>query len=204
LTLGQNASLCSPAVSGLCPNLYTDATINTIWNVADNDDFSFTDGAGNDTACTILFLAYPELDSLYAQACKYNSTGDNCEWLIYVSGGILITRFTSNTAAVEIKQSTNASLPAGWSCFGITYDGSETDAGIISYVNGVAVAQTAGGSGGYTGMTRGTCNVMNAYNATSGRSKGRFGVMLIINKALTAAEVSRLSKRLLAYAGLFQ
>lgn len=203
LTLGQNASLCSPGVAGLCPNLTTAAAVADIWNVSDNDDFSFTDGAGNDTACTMLFLAYPDIGSLYAQIAKYNATGNNGEYIIFTNTGPLVTRFYTLDCNNYIQQSTDANLPTGWSCFGFTYDGSESEDGIISYVNGVAVAQTGSTVGTYTGMGNGTCNVMNAYNATSGRGKGKYGVILVINKLCTAAETKRLSQRLQAYAGSF-
>lgn len=207
VTLGGNASTLSPAVSGLCPNLTMNGSAATSFSIADNDKFSFTDGAGNDTAATVLILANPvALDAGYTQLAKYTSTSNMREWIISTdNAGKMQVSLYKNDDTAKIRQTTNAGLStASWQVFGFTYSASETDAGIITYVNGSAVAQTAGGVGaGYAGMTNGTAAVRNFINDSSGISKTKYGVVLIINKELTAAECKRVSQRLQSYAGVF-
>lgn len=206
-TLGGNASTLSPAVSGLCPNLTMNGTAATAWSVADADKYSFGDGAGNDSAFSVVVLVNPTDMTNCNFISKWTST-NQFEWdlktystdklsfnLSSLDGTKVIARFYDTALTTD---------EGSWHTYCGTANGGSPQAigGIKVYRDGTQIDDTNNTAGVYAGMTNGTSNI-GINQAGTNYAKAKYGVVLIISKELTAAEVSRISKRLLAYSGSF-
>lgn len=88
-------------------------------------------------------------------------SGDNKLRFTLNSGGS-----ASNTIFVETAA--NPMSVNDWNHVVITYDGSETAAGMKIYVSGIDKTATTGGAGSYTGMTNGAADIYFGYGAIAG------------------------------------
>ena len=207
LTLGGNASTLTPSVSGLCPNLTMNGTAATAWSVADNDDFSFGNGAGVDTAFTIIVLQNPS-STATSSLCAKRSANTLCEYLFTWVTNKIWFGVSGLTGADSLYRYYNTSLIGDigtWHCYAGTASGGSPQAvgGLKVYRDGLQIDDTSSTAGAYVGMTNSTAVLANSKNNASEWSSGKYGVVLIINKELTAAEVKRVSQRLQSFAGTF-
>ena len=118
----------------------------------DHDDFSFTNGAGTDTAMTECFWI-DLTDNAGPLSGKYDYS--NKEHTFYQAGN-KIYAFMWQSGSIYIGSSLNSAISTGVKhhvCR--VYDGSESNTGITVYVDGAAPAQTKLGGGTYTGMING-------------------------------------------------
>lgn len=123
----------------------------------DADSLSFTDGAGNDVACTILAVINPTNYNNTNSIITKRASATVAEWqfaLAQTTGLLQFILYKGDDAAVFIKQTSDAAVGTGSRILvGVTYTGSELNTGITLYKNGAAIAQTAGSGGAYAGMT---------------------------------------------------
>ncbi|MFX0065379.1 MAG: LamG domain-containing protein, partial [Candidatus Hermodarchaeota archaeon] len=128
-------------------------------NFTDSDDFSFSDGAGNDLAFTIEFwLKLESGDRSQYVIAKWDHVGDNREYRIWIgSDNKLYVRLFNNDSADYIGRASSVALATGsWYYLVLVYDGSESDTGFALYLNGTLdSSSTSSSSGSYVGMTNG-------------------------------------------------
>lgn len=166
--------------------------------IADNDVFSFTDGAGNDEAFTISTWVYsPSGDNRGFFVNRRTSGGGTVAEYQFVNdnGSWMLALFDSTSGSIYIGQKFTYTMPTStWVHFAATYDGSETDAGIKLYKNGVLQTMTTNSSGSYTGMANTTMlTYIGAFgqipnSATTGFD-GRIDLLQVWNRELTATEI---------------
>jgi hypothetical protein len=208
ITLGGNASTLSPAVSGLCPNLTMAGTAATSWSACDSNDFSFGNGAGVDSAFTIVVLTNSTTTTNVMLGKRI--TTSHCEWeLAWSANKLYFGVLSADVSKYRYRYyNTAISTDAGsWHCYIGTASGGSPQAsvGLKLYRDGSQIDDTTLTSAGdlYAGMTAGDAVVANSRNNASVLSSGKYGVVAIISKELTADETKRVSNRLLAYAGQF-
>jgi hypothetical protein len=177
-------------------------TAATSWSVADNADFTF--GAGAFTLIVLTNMTDATNCVLSAKTFTLNQNefffhiDGNDRLAVYCAGALDFSTYIGRGYATALTADQGS-----WHCYGASHtDTGTTNASLKLYRDGVQVDDNDRGSGVFASMQDGTSAVGNFYS--SDYSKAKYGVVIIINKELTAAEVSRLSKRLLAYAGLFQ
>ena len=128
-------------------------------DIPDSDDFSFTDGAGNDTACTIAFSYKCNKTTQQWFVNKRSDLGSNQEWWCLHNGSQFYFAFHDNTTGGQINVKYVTPLVIGnYYHIVITYDGSGVQGGITMYVNDVDVS-TRGIIGAYNGMSNTTAPV---------------------------------------------
>lgn len=201
--LGGNASTLSPGVAGLCPNLTSVGTTATGWYTADNNDFSFGNGAGVDSAFSLIILINPTVVT-GTQALLSKYAASNTEYLFCFSAYNLAFYTLSSDGTFIGRYGGNLSTDIGsWHCYIATASGGSPQAitGLKIYRDGARYDSTNATGGVYSGMTNGTATVGNVYSGNYGNAT--FGVAIVVSKELTAAEVKRISDRLRAYAGVF-
>ena len=143
-------------------------------NYGDSDNFSMTDGAGNDLPFSVAFWINPSNPTLQQQNLVSKiDRGSNStkEWSISftsTTGCILFNCIDSTTGKIN-KTTLDVALTADTDYHIIcVYDGSESQNGMTIYVNNVAVAQTKVNTGTYNGMNNTSCNFGVASDYTSG------------------------------------
>ena len=113
-------------------------------------DFSFTDGAGNDSAFSV--SAWVKLDA--NTRARVVSKG-NMEWLFGTNGNrrFSLHLFSDDNNSAYIGQIEGSSLPTGvWHHLVATYDGSNSSTGIKLYRAGSSVGMGGIAAGTYAGM----------------------------------------------------
>lgn len=141
--------------SGINGNCATFNGTSSFIELADQDDFSFTDGV-SDVPFTINFWCYfPSSigSNTYMFSAKRYETTYN-EWQIGLSGGnLLLILFSANTNTSNISTSiANPIATSTWTMLTFSYDGSESNTGLKIYANGVLLATTPNSVGTYLGM----------------------------------------------------
>jgi len=167
-------------------------------NIADNNAFSFTDGADNDRPNS--FSAWVYINDVTASgflASKANVISD--EWTISSGGGMLFSTIVSSDQVAFLGRSAPlnvSSHQSKWIHVVTTYDGSETSAGIKIYINGVQ-SDTADDNGGvYAGMPNTISPLhLGSFSGNSAFFNGKLDDVRIYNRALTANEVKQLYQR---------
>ena len=163
---------------------------------ADSDDFSFTDGVA-DLPFSVSFWA--NFTSYNAQGVYFLSKRDastNEEYQIVVSQNIFnVFLFGGGGTANYLRGQLSYTPPIGiWHHYTVTYDGSETSAGIKLYIDGVSQALTYGSVGTYTGMVNGSQDVnigSQSWNPAAGSFDGKLDEYHIWkDRELTSAEVT--------------
>jgi hypothetical protein len=202
-----NASTCSPGVSGLSPYLTFDAT--HVWNAADHDDFSLTDGAGNDIAGSFIFAGNMVDMTGSNLFSKYTTTDNNCEYIIRFGGADKLEAYFGHGDFVKyIGRYYNTALTAYQNTFVtviVTYDGSEASTGIKIYFLGSQVDDTTGEALAYTGMSNGTSPPTSYYAspALARFLKGKASFQAFIKgEAITQTQVTNWDRLLRSYAGV--
>jgi len=162
--------------------------------ISDEDEFSFTDGAGNDQPFSVSACVNFEDATASNLINKAVVAGDNMEWYFSTEGtDKLIFRVGNTDFTGYVGRTTNAvtSNESSWCHYVATYDGSETSAGINIYIDGVDSDTADSEALPYTGMTNGTAPVdLGAYNNhTANFLDGKMGEVKIFNVELTPAQV---------------
>jgi len=197
-----NGSTMTPGVVGHAPYITTDATHN--WDVADNDAYSPTDGAGNDTAFSLVVLgnlADVTNKKLMVKYDEVTNTWAEYNFNINVDDKLNIQIYHADGAKTIGQISTPAASEGAWSTWVVTYDASETSAGILLYENGALLASAASEGLPYTGVTRGSAPMGQNSNGGFGGTAGTFSVVMYYAAELTAAQIRQLDYLLRAYAG---
>ena len=142
-------------------NLYSDNLdgVNEYISVPDTSLFSFTDGAGTDSAFSVGIWVYMN-DATGFWAVSKGDDPSSYEYVFGTDGSDkLVMYLIKSDNSAYIRQISNSALTAyegTWIYIMSTYSGSKTAGGIKLYVNGSAVAITSGTYGVYAGMTNGT------------------------------------------------
>jgi hypothetical protein len=155
--------------------------------IADSTDFEFTDGAGTDTAFSIsLWVKWDALSG-------YLMDKSTSCWRFYIIGGDLSFFLYDSGAAAAIKVNyATASLSTGaWYHIVVTYDGSETAAGLTMYVNGSDVGNnTSFGTYNGTGQSAVEPTLGSQFNDVNFLDGMLDEVHFWKNRELTPSEVS--------------
>ncbi|MDC1191198.1 LamG domain-containing protein, partial [Gammaproteobacteria bacterium] len=159
-------------------------------SVADDDSLSFTDGAGNDEPFSISFWAnLADLNSVGfigkhdgASAVEYrfftNASG-YLSFLLVDSGSDYIGR--RYASAIPGRQDI-------WAHYSVTYDGSNTEAGIKIYVDAIRADDTSLSSGTYNGMPNSTAPLEIGKSNTF-YADGKFDQVALWDKELSIEEI---------------
>jgi len=144
-------------VTTTCDGALDFVRANSDWvSIPDHNDFSFTDGAGNDEPVSI--VCWVNLDDATSNRLVTKRLLNNNEWSLFSSGTDVVYFLLSNaTETSYIARGTAAvtGYEGDWIHIVATYDGSEVVGGIDIYING-AVADTGDlTAGAYAGMARG-------------------------------------------------
>jgi len=168
-------------------------------NLGDADEFSFTDGAGNDKPFTVSAWIYTtESPPVGAIVSKLWSSGGYREWNFFFSGNNLYAGIFHYDDSAHIGRSVDAASGSlfsnAWKQVVMTYDGSETIGGIKIYRNGIKVDTDNYTTGSYTGMTdKGKPALIGASSNNAVGNSGRFNGLIdevkLYNRALTADEI---------------
>jgi hypothetical protein len=120
--------------------------------ILDHNDLSFSDGGGNDEACTFSFWLYCHNFSAFMYPW-FKGTGLLVprEYGFGLISGVPRMTF-SGGGSIRSVASNQLSLNT-WNLITCTYDGSNSETGINIYINGENVPQTKTEDGLYTGMT---------------------------------------------------
>ena len=163
-------------------------------NINDTDDFSFTDGAGNDTAASISAWIRPT-QAIGAAEIIASKCSTSFEWELQtdVSGLIQLVLYTSTAAAYIFGRSGNTYVQNTWLHVVATYDGSEASSGIEIYLDGTNDTTTQDGVGSYTGMTNTTNDIgVGARTSNVNPFQGEMDNVRFFDRELSAAEVTQL------------
>ena len=165
---------------------------------ADSDDFSFTDGV-TDLPFSVSFWAnFTGYNSSVSQGVWFLSKRDastNEEYQIQVFQNVFnISLFSGGGGANYLNAGLAYPPPIGsWHHYTVTYDGSETSAGIKLYIDGVSQALTYSIAGTYTGMINGSKAInigSRSWQPNGGSFYGKLDETHIWkDRELTAAEV---------------
>jgi len=126
---------------------------------SDSDDFSFTDGSGNDKGFTFSFWVNPsELTTAKYMIAKFYKTtlASEPEYYVYLNAQKITVTLFKTSAGNSITRTTQFDVvkePDRWYHVVVTYSGNEAASGINIYVNKRKITSFSDSSGGsYTGM----------------------------------------------------
>lgn len=201
------ASTCTPGVTGFAPYLTMDAT--HLWNTPDAADLSFGDGAGNDSAFSVVFLGSFSDATASTILAKGAVTGNQFEYFFNTNTSTDVVEFATFTSdASAFVGKTTAAITAYENQFITlvgTYSGNKLSSGFNIYLNGAAADIADFTTGVYTGMTPGTA-VVGDYWELAGVNerefKGKKSVVILIAEELSSDQVTALNTALRTFAGL--
>ena len=115
-------------------------------------DFSFTDGAGNDSAFSI--SAWVKFDSINRARVISKDTSTSTREYLFGTNNSNKVNMLLGTGHVNLDVQNNTTLnTTDWFHVVATYDGSETASGLKVYVNADASSLTNNSAGSYAGMS---------------------------------------------------
>lgn len=185
-TVGAGVSFSSGAV-------FTNVTNSNII-VADNNDFSFTNGT-NDLPFSISFkINFSALGDQWI-VNKRNATGATDEWqVIYYLGKISLFLFSNSGSAYIVSEYTFTPTTGVDYTFAFTYAG-DGASGLKVYRDGVLRTTTNTTFGSYTKMPNGTAPVTigaQGWNLSAGRLTAKLKELYFFNSELTPTDVTYL------------
>ena len=204
ITLGGAASTLTPSVYENLPNLTMSNNPSAQWTAGDSDDFSFGN-AGTDSAFSLVVLFSPQTSTSNCFIGKYESTGNQREYLFYTDASAKLNYIQAviNDGTKIVGRLCNTALSDAnvFHCYISTVNGGSPQAenGIKIYRDGVRVDDASASAGVYSGMTGGTSGLKSSYGTVYG--KGKYGIVAIISRELSAAEVAQVSTVLRTYIG---
>ena len=153
-----------------------------------NADFSFTDGAGNDSAFSI--SAWVKLDSnIRARVAGKGNT----EWLFGTdsSGRFNMILWSNDGTSAYLQKFSTALSTGSWHHILCTYDGSNTAAGINLYKAGSLVSSTVGNAGTYAGMASQQGSLrLGQWELNSSVMNGLIDEVAVFNSELSSSTVT--------------
>jgi hypothetical protein len=157
-------------------------------DLGDSDDFSFTNGSGQDLPFTLSAWVNMNDASSFRIITKY---GTNTEWYLYTTGSDILRFRTNDSSTGEYigrgYSTAMTSYENQWIHIVGTYDGSESNSGFKLYINATKVDDTdAGSSGTYNGMINSTDTVKIGKMTGSDVTNGKMSNVQIFNTALPA------------------
>jgi hypothetical protein len=136
-----------------------------------------------------------------------NGGSSQNEWNLYFDNtGILIWNLSDLAQSKRICRNGAALSDTGvFHCYIATSAGGSPTAvtGLKIYRDGSQYDTTSYTSGVYAGMSNSTSTVGTYFGGSTVAASMKYGVVLVVSKELTAAEVKRISDRLLSYSGNF-
>ncbi len=177
------------------PNRLTKDSTNDTITVSDHANLSFTNGSGADRPFSLdVWTNVTDAAANIAIVSKMGAAnaGEYVVWLDS-SERLTVDLITTNWSSNRISFTTTSSIPtAVWSRIVVTYDGSETGAGIKVYLNGTVMAGSTSSTGTYTGMANTTGNFhIGSWDGTQFYMAGSFGIVKVYKVELNASEVRR-------------
>ena len=164
-------------------------------SIPDTDSLSFTNGSGTDLPYSISVWVYMrDITQTAGMVSKWLS-GDHCEYLLFIDSGTLRIQNYSwySDPMIGRSVSLSASNQNKWIHITATYTGSETNAGLALFVDGVRVDTTNTGWGTYTGTQNSDVPVrIGAFDGAANFLNGKIDDVRIYNRALSANEVADL------------
>ena len=157
-------------------------------DLGDSNDFSFTNGSGQDLPFTLSAWVNMNDASSFRIITKY---GTNTEWYLYTTGSDILRFRTNDSSTGEYigrgYSTAMTSYENQWIHIVGTYDGSESNSGFKLYINATKVDDTdAGSSGTYNGMINSTDTVKIGKMTGSDVTNGKMSNVQIFNTALPA------------------
>jgi len=153
-----------------------------------NADFSFTDGAGNDSAFSI--SAWVKLDSnIRARVAGKGNT----EWLFGTdsSGRFNMILWSNDGTSAYLQKFSTALSTGSWHHILCTYDGSNTAAGINLYKAGSLASSTVGNAGTYAGMASQQGSLrLGQWELNSSVMNGLIDEVAVFNSELSSSTVT--------------
>jgi len=163
-------------------------------DLGDSDDFSFTDGSGQDLPFTLSAWVNMDDATSFRIITKY---GTNTEWYLYTTGSDIL-RFRTNDSSTggyigRGYSTAMTSYENQWIHIVGTYDGSESNSGFKLYINATKIDDTDAGSvTPYDGMVNSTDTVKIGKMTASDVTNGKMSNVQIFNTALSGPEVETL------------
>ena len=161
----------------------------------DDDDFSFTDGSGNDRAFTV--MAWVKLNASSGNmVIAGKSTSGAYEWIFRArtaAGTCQLVLLNSAATTLIARRSNVAPVDNVWTHIAAVYSGGETVASISVFNDGALQSSVTDNTAGtYTGMSNTAAQLQLGVEggASAGYFKGDLDDVRIYNRALTAAEVA--------------
>ena len=156
-------------------------------DLGDSDNFSFTNGSGQDLPFTLSAWVNMDDASSFRIITKY---GTNTEWYLYTTGSDIL-RFRTNDSSTggyigRGYSTAMTSYENKWIHIVGTYDGSESNSGFKLYINATRVDDTDAGSGTYNGMVNSTDTVKIGKMTGSDVTNGKMSNVQIFNTVLPA------------------
>ena len=175
--------------------------------------FSFANAAGNDDSpFSIILILSPAAGALAGATllAKYEENTPSREWIVRIdANGYPEVELYDESANEYIGREDQTALTADtWTILIVTYDGSETSAGVKIYKDGVQVDDADHQSGGvYTAMEQLGPDLTGIYNVIGGPANGNFytgaGAWFgLTRKELSADEAWCVTQRLQGLLGI--
>ena len=174
---------------------------------ANDTDFDFGDGAGNDTAFSIVCCINPDNVTSRFIIGKWDVNNQR-EWRLFfdASGYPTLQLYDESADKYIGRQDQTAFTTGSWKVLITTYSASETSAGIKIYINGVQVDDANYEDAGYNSMDPVTANLMvGALKNAAAYSEyfdGKLTWIGVAAKELSADEVWSLTQRLKGVLGI--
>lgn len=182
-------------------------SLNNSISFPDRDEYSFTDGAGQDLAMSFSGWYYADayttgdkIGLLISKAIAFNS---GFEWQIIAGAGAgnpfswggAHLRFSNPTGVFDLINTTTSNTISTWTHICCTYSGNEATTGLNVYINGTLVAGSKSKNASYVGMTNST-GVLRLMGLSSGQCfDGKISKFLLLkNRVLTADEVKQIAE----------
>ena len=126
-------------------------------DIPDSDDFSFTNGGGNDVPYTIsMWVKFDAISSTGNWLISKRGSVDVYEWQIaYYQNNFIVTKFSDNSTYQGIRSIVAPINYTDWYHLAYTDDGTKLHSGMKLYLNGVLLSVTNTANGTYTGMNNG-------------------------------------------------
>jgi hypothetical protein len=166
----------------------------------DNNNFSFTDGAGNDKPFSISFHIKPEsVSENYVLFAKYDQNiANQREYAFgYTAGKAYVALYKNDGSAYLFTLTNNVLSVGNWYMITYTYDGSETAEGISIYINAINQSLTDSSAGSYSGMTNGNVRPIigarwNNYPTSELNYDGLMDEVCLFNYDITEEQVANI------------
>ena len=120
--------------------------------VPDGDALSFTDGAGTDAPFSVsVWVSVTNTDQARVVLAKCTDAGES-EWSVSYYNYLHLACHDSGGNSLIATTETNSTTPGNWQHVAITYDGSESAAGVLFYLDG-DLMPSDGAHAQYVGMS---------------------------------------------------